>query len=66
MNIHPMVVFGEAGNPSNDFYENMCGEKLYAKNGEFHGGYGWKNLTMLWLIKFACLLTRLQRRVTFL
>jgi len=25
----------------------MGGEKLFAKNGEFHGGYGWKGLQRL-------------------
>lgn len=42
-----MVLFGEATNPSCAFYEAMGGERLYAGNGEFHGGYGWRDLTKL-------------------
>lgn len=42
-----MLLFGDANNPSNKFYEQMDAEKLFAKNGEFHGGYGWKDLKKL-------------------
>lgn len=42
--ISSMLLFGDANSPSNGFYERMGGEKLFAKNGEFHGGYGWKDL----------------------
>lgn len=42
-----MLLFGHANNPSNGFYERMGGDKLYAKDGEFHGGYGWKDLQKL-------------------
>ena len=45
--ITSMLLFGDATNPSNSFYEAMGGERLYAKNGDFHGGYGWKDLTKL-------------------
>ena len=45
-----MLLFGDANNPSNRFYERMGGEKLFAKNGEFHGGYGWKDLQRLTII----------------
>ena len=45
--INTMLLFGDAGNPSNGFYERMGAEKLFAKNGEFHGGYGWKDLGKL-------------------
>ena len=48
--ITSMLLFGEANNPSNRFYEQMGGEKLFAKNGEFHGGYGWKDLQKLTII----------------
>ncbi|PWU01925.1 MAG: hypothetical protein C5B52_06560 [Bacteroidetes bacterium] len=41
--ISSMVLFGDASNPSNKFYEAMGGEKLMSDTGEFHGGYGWKN-----------------------
>jgi ribosomal protein S18 acetylase RimI-like enzyme len=47
MGIHSMLLFGEASNPSNGFYERMGAEKLYAANGEFHGGYAWKDLHTL-------------------
>jgi L-amino acid N-acyltransferase YncA len=42
-----MLLFGDANNPSNKFYEQMGAEKLFAKNGEFHGGYGWADLQNL-------------------
>ena len=45
--ISSMLLFGDANNPSNGFYEKMGAEKLFAKNGEFHGGYGWKDLQKL-------------------
>ena len=42
--IKSMVLFGDANNPGNGFYEAMGGEKLITKKGEFHGGYGWRDL----------------------
>ena len=42
-----MLLFGDASSPSNGFYEHMGGEKLCAKNGDFHGGYGWHDLRKL-------------------
>ncbi len=48
--ISPMLLFGDAKNPSNGFYEALGAEKLFAKNGEFHGGYGWRDLQKLALI----------------
>jgi ribosomal protein S18 acetylase RimI-like enzyme len=45
--VTPMLLFGEATNPSNGFYEAFGAERLYARNGEFHGGYGWRDLNML-------------------
>ena len=45
--ISSMLLFGEARNPSNGFYEAMAAEKLFAANGEFHGGYGWRDLRRL-------------------
>ncbi len=47
MGIPNMVLFGVPQNPSAAFYEAMGGEKLYARNGEFHGGYGWRDLTKI-------------------
>ncbi len=46
-NIFSMVLFGIPQNPSSYFHEAMGGKKLYAKNGEFHGGYGWQDLRKL-------------------
>lgn len=47
MGIHNMVLFGVAENPSCKFHEAMGGEKLYSKQGEFHGGYCWHALQKL-------------------
>ena len=45
--ITSMLLFGDANSSSNKFYELMGAEKIFAKNGEFHGGYGWINLQNL-------------------
>ena len=45
--ISNMVLFGTPGNPSGKFHEATGGEKLFAKNGEFHGGYCWRDLRIL-------------------
>jgi len=42
-----MLLFGEASNPSNGFYEAFGAERLYSDAGEFHGAYGWRNLQLL-------------------
>jgi ribosomal protein S18 acetylase RimI-like enzyme len=42
-----MLLFGEAANPSNGFYEAFGAERLYSESGEFHGGYGWRDLRQL-------------------
>ena len=47
MGISNMVLFGVPQNPSCGFYEAMGGRRLFAANGEFHGGYGWKDLNGL-------------------
>ncbi|MFT3823383.1 MAG: GNAT family N-acetyltransferase [Chitinophagaceae bacterium] len=47
MGINSMVLFSTPQNPSCLFYDAVGGEKLYAKNGEFHGGYGWRDLPAL-------------------
>ncbi len=39
-----MLLFGDAANPSNAFYEALGAARLYAATGEFHGGYGWGDL----------------------
>jgi ribosomal protein S18 acetylase RimI-like enzyme len=45
--ITSMALFSTPQNPSCAFYSALKGEKLYAKNGAFHGGYGWKNIAVL-------------------
>ncbi|HJS08129.1 MAG TPA: GNAT family N-acetyltransferase [Pirellulales bacterium] len=45
--INSMVLFGTPQNPSCAFHEALGGQRLYAKNGEFHGGYGWRDLQQL-------------------
>lgn len=47
MGINNMVLFGTPQNPTGAFHEAMGGEKLIGKNGEFHGGYCWRDLTKL-------------------
>lgn len=45
--ISSMLLFGDANNPSNGFYERLGAERLITPTGEFHGGYGWKDLSQL-------------------
>jgi ribosomal protein S18 acetylase RimI-like enzyme len=42
-----MLLFGEATSPSNGFYEAFGAERLFSRTGEFHGGYGWRDLRAL-------------------
>jgi L-amino acid N-acyltransferase YncA len=42
-----MLLFGDAASPSNGFYEAFGATRLYSERGEFHGGYGWPDLTRL-------------------
>ena len=42
-----MLLFGDARSPSNGFYERLGAERLVSKEGEFHGGYGWRDLRIL-------------------
>jgi GNAT superfamily N-acetyltransferase len=39
--IDSMLLFGDARNPSNGFYEALGAERLLTDAGEFHGGCGW-------------------------
>ena len=39
-----MLLFGDARSPSNGFYERLGAERLVSAEGEFHGGYGWRDL----------------------
>lgn len=45
--ITSMLLFGDARSPTNRFHEAMGAERLYAPNGDFHGGYGWRDLAAL-------------------
>jgi len=45
--ISTMILFGTPQNPSCAFHEALGGERLFAKNGEFHGGYAWRDLGQL-------------------
>jgi GNAT superfamily N-acetyltransferase len=42
--VRAMLLFGDARSPSNGFYERLGAERLYSPEGEFHGGYGWRDL----------------------
>jgi ribosomal protein S18 acetylase RimI-like enzyme len=42
-----MLLFGDASSPSNGFYEAFGAERLHGPSGEFHGGYGWRDLSVL-------------------
>jgi GNAT superfamily N-acetyltransferase len=42
-----MLLFGDAASPSNGFYEAFGAERLYSPTGEFHGGFGWRDLGAL-------------------
>jgi GNAT superfamily N-acetyltransferase len=48
--ITSMVLFGEARNPSCACWDALGGERLYSREGEFHGGYGWNDLRRLALL----------------
>ena len=56
--ISTMVLFGTPQNPSCAFHETLGGERLFAENGEFHGGYTWRDLRKL---ASACPIEPLQR-----
>src|SRR5439155_13054843 len=45
--VSSMLLFGEARNPSNGFYEALGAERLFSAAGEFHGDYGWRDLRKL-------------------
>jgi GNAT superfamily N-acetyltransferase len=42
-----MLLFGDARSPSNGFYEHLGAVRLLSDEGEFHGGYGWRDLRQL-------------------
>lgn len=45
--VNSMLLFGDAVNPSNGFYEALGAVRLHSDTGEFHGGYGWPDLRRL-------------------
>ncbi|MGH7616935.1 MAG: GNAT family N-acetyltransferase [Gemmatimonadaceae bacterium] len=45
--VDSMLLFGDARNPSNGFYERLGAERLLSPEGAFHGGYGWRDLRAL-------------------
>jgi ribosomal protein S18 acetylase RimI-like enzyme len=45
--ISSMVLFADADNPSCRFYEALGAERLLDDAGNFHGGYGWRDLRRL-------------------
>jgi GNAT superfamily N-acetyltransferase len=45
--VHSMVLFGDARSPANGFYEAHGAERIYSDRGEFHGGYGWTDLSKI-------------------
>ena len=45
--VRSMLLFGDARNPSNGFYERLGAARLLSREGEFHGGYGWRDLRRL-------------------
>jgi GNAT superfamily N-acetyltransferase len=45
--IDSMLLFGDARSSSNGFYEHLGAERLLTEAGEFHGGYGWRDLHRL-------------------
>jgi GNAT superfamily N-acetyltransferase len=45
--VESMLLFGDARSSSNGFYEHLGAERLLSGEGEFHGGYGWRDLAVL-------------------
>jgi ribosomal protein S18 acetylase RimI-like enzyme len=45
--VSSMVLFAEPRNPSCRFFEALGAERLLSDTGEFHGGYGWRDLLSL-------------------
>src|SRR5688500_7921309 len=45
--IASMVLFAEPDIPSCRFYDALGAENVFARNGEFHGTYGWRDLRNL-------------------
>jgi hypothetical protein len=45
--VSSMLLFGDANNPSNRFYEAMGGERIMGEGVEFQSAYGWRDLRKL-------------------
>ena len=45
--IHSFNLFAERSNPTITFYDRMGGERLLDERGQFHGGYGWRDVRAL-------------------
>ena len=45
--VSSMLLFGDARNSSNGFYEHLGAVRLLSPKGEFHGGFGWPDLGQL-------------------
>jgi ribosomal protein S18 acetylase RimI-like enzyme len=45
--VKSMLLFGDASNPSNGFYEHLGAVRLLSPEGQFHGAYGWPDLVGL-------------------
>lgn len=45
--VDTMVLFADPTNPSCGFYEALGADRLLSEKGEFHGGYGWRDLRSL-------------------
>jgi len=47
LGVQSMLLFGDARNPSNGFYERLGAERLVSAEGEFSGAYGWRALSVI-------------------
>jgi ribosomal protein S18 acetylase RimI-like enzyme len=45
--VENFVLFAERSNPTIGFYDRLGGERLLDEHGQFHGGYGWRDLRKL-------------------
>ena len=42
-----MMLLSQAENPACHFFEALGGQRILNENGEFHGAFGWQDLTVL-------------------
>jgi ribosomal protein S18 acetylase RimI-like enzyme len=45
--VSSMLLFADTGNPTCGFYEALEADRLLDDDGNFHGGYGWRDLRRL-------------------